>query len=252
LYSPEKIHLKTNVPDNFKQKARKDIADYYSHCTALDDMVGNLRTTLKEADIDKNTIILFLSDHGDLLGSHGYYYKQQPYDESIRIPVIFYVPEKFGGKPQKKDAMISIEDIMPTILGLCSVEIPEIVDGIDYSKYIKGGQNTGDTVALISCVQPFGQWARKNGGKEYRGLRSSRYTYVKDLDGPWLLFDNKSDPDQLNNLIGKANYSALTQSFDSLLMNKLKKYGDRFLPGLEYVKKMNYPPLDETETVPYH
>lgn len=251
LYSPEKMWTRPNVPAEIKEKVQYDLSGYYAHCTALDDMMGLLRQTLKETGIDNNTIILFLSDHGDLLGSHHYYKKQQPYDESIRIPMIWYVPEKLGGKQREVDAMIGVEDVMPTILGFCGVSIPRNVDGIDYSNYIRGGDNPGDTVALISCVQPFGQWDRKNGGKEYRGIRSPHYTYVRDLSGPWLFFDNENDPYQMNNLIGKKKYEGLAGSFDHLLSKKLAETEDEFLPGSFYLRKWNYPELDENETVPY-
>ncbi|MBN2775843.1 MAG: sulfatase [Prolixibacteraceae bacterium] len=251
LYSAEKIHLGPNVPDEMREKVQKDFAGYYAHCTALDDMVGQLRAALVQSGIYQNTIILFLSDHGDLLGSHGYYKKQQPYDESIRIPMIFYVPEALGGKPAIKKAMINVEDVMPTLLGFSSIEIPETVEGFDYSGYIKGGGNPGDTVTLITCVQPFGQWSRNKGGKEYRGLRSFRYTYVKNLNGPWLFFDNQADPFQMNNLIDNEQYAGLIKSFDQLLTKKLEEHNDEFLPGMEYVKKWNYPPLDTSETIPF-
>ena len=100
----------------------------------------------------------------------------------------------------------------------------------------------GDTVTLISCVQPFGEWNRKQGGREYRGLRSLRYTYVKDLNGPWLFFDNKKDPYQMDNLVGNKKYEDIINSFDNLLVKILKKNGDKFLPGLAYVKVWKYPP----------
>ena len=51
----------------------------------------------------------------------------------------------------------------------------------------------------MTCPAPFGQWSRKRGGREYRGVRTTRYTYCRDLNGPWLLYDNDSDPFQLNN-----------------------------------------------------
>ena len=250
LYDPAKIQLRPNVPGDMQEKVKNDISGYYAHCTALDDMVGLLRKTLQETGLDDNTIILFVSDHGDLLGSHGYYKKQQPYDESIRIPMIYYIPESQGGKARKLDALINAEDIMPTLLGLTSIEIPKTVEGIDYSSYLKGGENPGDTVTIISCPQPFGYWARKNGGKEYRGLRSVRYTYTRNLGGPWQLFDNKKDPYQLHNLIGEDGNDELINSFNNLLDQKLKETNDQFLPGKEYTKKWGYQ-LDENETVPY-
>ena len=252
MYSPEMIRLQPNVPDSAAEAAKENIAGYYAHCTALDDMVGQIRQTLEESGIAENTIIVFLSDHGDLLGSHSYYKKQQPYDESIRIPMIFYVPEKLGGKPGNRKAMINLEDVMPTILGLCSVKIPSTVEGTDYSDYIHGGKNPGDTVTLISCVQPFGQWSRSVGGREYRGLRSLHYTYVRDLKGPWLFFDDIADPFQMNNLVTDVHKKELVKQFDDLLTSKLISTGDKFLPGLEYVRLWKYPPLNADGTVSYH
>jgi len=93
--------------------------------------------------------------------------------------------------------------MMPTILGLCGVAIPNSVEGLDYSGYLQGGKNPSDGATLISCAAPFGQWPRAKGGREYRGIRTLRYTYVRDLNGPWLLFDNEKDPYQLNNLVAQ-------------------------------------------------
>lgn len=250
MYNPEKLYLRPNVPDNIQQQVRNDLAGYYAHCSALDEMAGLLRQALKTSGADDKTIILFISDHGDLLGSHGYYKKQQPYDESIRIPMLYYIPATLGGRAVKLDALINADDIMPTLLGLCDVDIPETVEGIDYSNYLRGGKNPGDTVTWISCIQPFGQWSRKMGGKEYRGLRSMQYTYTRDLNGPWQLFDNKTDPFQMHNLVSEIGYESLVNSFDSLLERKLKESKDQFLTGLEYAKKWNYK-LNENGTVPY-
>src|ERR1039458_3124888 len=63
-------------------------AGYYAHCTALDDCFGELRRTLQEAGLAENTLLVFSADHGDMLGSRGAYKKQQPYDESIRVPLL--------------------------------------------------------------------------------------------------------------------------------------------------------------------
>ncbi|MCK5702431.1 MAG: sulfatase, partial [Cyclobacteriaceae bacterium] len=250
MYEPEKLFIRPNVTDNIQQKVKNDLAGYYAHCSALDELVGNLRRTLKTSGTDDNTIILFVSDHGDLLGSHGYYKKQQPYDESIRIPMLYYIPAIMGGMSAKYDALINADDIMPTLLGLCDIPIPETVEGIDYSDYLRGGENPGDTLTWISCVQPFGQWSRNKGGKEYRGYRSKQYTYTRDMAGPWQLFDNDNDPYQMRNIVGDAGYKSLVNSFDSLLEQELIETKDQFLGGLEYAKIWNYE-LDENETVPY-
>ncbi len=157
MYDPQQLHLRPNVPSNLEDKVRHDLAGYYAHCTALDDMIGLLRETLVKTGLEDNTVLLFTSDHGDLLGSHGHYKKQQPFEESVRIPMLYYIPPAIGGKAFKAGALINSEDIMPTLLGLCGVGIPSTVEGRDFSQYLKGGEDPGDTVTWMACIQPFGQ-----------------------------------------------------------------------------------------------
>ena len=250
MYDPKKIRLRPNIPHYFREIARRDLAGYYAHCTALDDCVKDLWGTLRESGQEENTIIIFTSDHGDLIGSHGAYKKQQPYDESIRIPMLIHYPAKFGREGRRLKALINTEDIMPTLLGLSDVAIPKTVEGSDFSEFIEGGKNPNDGVALISCPAPFGQWARRWGGREFRGIRTVNHTYVEDLRGPWLMFDNEKDPFQLNNLLTNLGNEKLAEDLRKILRRKLKETNDEFLPGQSYVEKWGYP-LDKTVTVPY-
>ena len=260
LFDPDEIELRPNVPDALAEQARRDLAGYYAHAAALDEMVGQIRETLEETRLAENTIVLFTSDHGDLLGSHGAYKKQQPYDESIRVPMLIHDPTPDGARTGTYDALMNSEDIMPTLLGLADVRVPESVEGADLSPYLRGRtppQGRGrlseaDTAAVITCVQPFGQWRWARGGREYRGLRTTRYTYTRTLDGPWQLFDNEADPYQLDNKLGDAAYADVQAALDALLQARLDAHGDAFLPGPVYVERYDYPPLDSTGTVPYH
>ena len=250
LYAPEKLKLPPNVPTNLFAETRKMMAGYYAHCTALDDCLGELRATLEQAGLAKNTLLLFTADHGDLLGSHGGRNKQQPYEESIRIPLLLHWPAGLG-QPRQLDALINSEDLMPTILGLCGTAIPKSVEGLDYSGHLRGGANPSDGVTLISCAAPFGQWTRQRGGKEYRGIRTLRHTYVRDLAGPWLLFDDARDPYQLTNLVGRAESAKLQAELDATLKRKLAAAHDEFLPAADYIKKWGYQ-VDATGTAPYN
>jgi len=250
LYSPEKIRLRPNVPETTQQTVRERAAGYYAHCSALDECFGQLRETLQRTGLEENTLLIFTSDHGDLLGSHGGWNKQQPYDESIRVPFLVHWPIGLGRKFRRLDAPINSEDIMPTILGLCGLSIPKSVEGIDYSNYMRGGKNPSDNATLICCVSPFGQWTRKMGGREYRGIRTVRYTYVRDLNGPWLLFDNKEDPFQLHNLVGHSASRQLETKLDSSLTQKLARTHDQFLPSENYIKQWGYK-VDQNGTMPF-
>ncbi|MBN2136584.1 MAG: sulfatase [Sedimentisphaerales bacterium] len=248
MFDAEKLNVRPNVPENQRAAARKTLAGYYAHIAALDDCIGELAATLEKAGIAENTIFVFTSDHGDMLHSRGQMKKQRPYDESIRVPFLVRYPACV--KARRIDMPINSPDIMPTLLGLSGIEIPDTVEGTDFSNVVTGKTKPPDNAALISCQSPFGQWTRKNGGREYRGVRTKRYTYVRDLNGPWLFFDNEKDPYQMNNLCNKPQYSQLQNKLEVLLSRKLKETNDEFLPGPHYIEKWGYT-VDESGTVVY-
>lgn len=251
MYPPAALRLPPNVPPAMHGEARRIMSGYYAHCTALDACCGQLRQTLRETGLERNTLLVFTSDHGDLLGAHGGRNKQQPYDESVRVPLMLHWPAGFRGRqPRDLEATISTEDIMPTLLSLCGARIPATVEGLDFSQCIRGGKDPSGGAALISCIAPFGQWTRARGGREYRGIRTPRYTYVRDLNGPWLLFDNAKDPWQTNNLAGQPKAARLQRRLQAQLQSKLSAAQDVFDPADTYIRKWGYQ-VDATGTVPY-
>lgn len=249
-YPPKNIQLRDNVPPEAEEQARKDLSGYYAHCNALDDCIGDLMATLKETGLADNTIVVFTSDHGDMLLSHDLQRKQKPYEESARIPMLFRLPKGLGIQPARVGGTINSEDIMPTLLSLCDVPTPDTVEGLDFTPYLHGGEDPSGGAALIQCASPFGEYARTRGGREYRGIRSKHYTYVRDLDGPWLMFDNQKDPYQENNLVGQPEFSDLQAHLDKQLTDRLAAQNDQFLPGQEYIAKWGYT-VDKNGTVPY-
>jgi len=247
-YKPDALVLRPNVPAAAAAAARKDLAGYYAHCEALDDCLGALCRTLRECGIEDDTILVFTSDHGDMLGSQGEARKQRPYDESIRVPLLVRWPRL--GKDRSIAAPIGTPDLMPTLLGLCGLDIPKTVEGADFSGHIRGGSAPGDAAALIACYAPFGEWTRARGGREYRGIRTARHTYVRGLSGPWLFFDNEADPYQQKNLCGEPAHAALQKEMDELLQKKLRETRDEFQPADYYIAKRKYV-TDKNGTVPY-
>ena len=213
--------------------------------------MGDLLATLKETGIDQNTIVVFTSDHGDMLHSHGKIRKQKPWDESLRVPMLIRMDGKQFGKGRTVDPPMNSEDIMPTLLGLCKLNIPTTAEGLDFSGYLRGGSNPSDGSTVITCPSPFGEWQRSRGGKEYRGLRTSRYTYVRDLNGPWLLYDNETDPYQQKNLCNDPAATKLQSQLDAALIKKLTSQADQFLHGSKYIAKHGHEVDPKTGTVPY-
>lgn len=249
MYDPATLTLPPNVPAESEAEARRDLAGYYAHCTALDECVGTLRETLRETGLEDDTLFIFTSDHGDMLGSQGERRKQRPWDESIRVPFLVQCPRLFGRGGRTTDFPINTPDILPTLLTLCGVPVPDTVEGRDRSAYLHGAATPDDAAAVIACYSPFGEWTRKQGGREYRGLRTVRYTYVRTLEGPWLLYDNEADPYQLENLVNRPEHADLQARLDAQLGRMLDETNDAFLPGEDYIAQWGYE-VDESGTIP--
>jgi len=165
--------------------------------------------------------------------------------------MLFHWPREFGRAGRRLDAPLNSEDILPTLLGLCGIAAPSGVEGLDFAPHLRGGLDPSGGATLVTCVHPFGQWNRpQHGGREYRGVVTGRHTYVRDLKGPWLLFDNEKDPYQLENIAGVAEVSGIQRELDELLARKLRSSGDEFRSGAEYLAKWGYA-VDSTGTVPY-
>lgn len=237
---PSGIFIAPNVPESLRQKAAEELAGYYAHIAALDECLGEILKTLDECGLAENTIFVFTSDHGDMLYSHGQTKKQKPWEESVRVPFLIRYPAELGRAGKTIDMPINTPDIMPTLLGLSGLDVPKSVEGRDFSGVIRGTQPPDNDAALIMCPVPFHQWSYSRGGREYRGVRTRRYTYVRDLNGPWLLYDNQEDPYQLTNLCEDGKHAQIRQELENMLSRKLKETNDEFLPGPEYMAKWNY------------
>lgn len=254
LYADARLTLRDNVPREHHAQAQKDYLGYYAHMTALDDCVGDLMKTLAATGLAENTIVVYTSDHGDMLHSHGFMKKQQPWDESLRVPFLVRWPGGIGRKKRETAARIDTPDIMPTLLGLCGEgkRIPDAVEGRDLSGVVRGTERPDmDYAPIMTCPAPFGQWSRDRGGREYRGVRTERWTYCHDLNGPWLLYDNEADPFQKQNLIGNPAHSKKQRELNDLLIARLKETQDEFLPGDEYIRRSGYHVDPKTGTVDY-
>ena len=238
MYDPAQIELSENVPPELAGRAREELAGYYAHCSALDAAFGRLMETLATTGLDKNTIVIFTSDHGDMLGSQGQFRKQRPWAESIRVPFLIRHPQVPGAR--RDDTPIDSPDLMPTILSLCGVPILDSVDGIDFSKTVLDGSPSAIKDAFLSLYTPFHEWRYDNGGREYRGLYNERYTYVRTLKGPWLLYDNQADPLQLRNLIEDPEHADVVRERDEALTRRLDVVGDDFASGPEIVRREGY------------
>ena len=236
-YRDREIELRPNVPPEHRDKGREDLRGYYAHIAALDDCLAIVRDAISGAGIEEDTILVFTADHGDMRDCQGVETKLFPWDESIRVPFLLRWPGLHGEDGGKLALPLDAPDIMPTLLGFCGLSVPESVEGRDWSPFFRNEERAdGSEAALLTMPAEFTELNR-NGMRAYRGLRTVRYTYVRNLDGSWLLYDNAEDPYQMNNLIGGPEYAELQEQLESQLQGRLDDVGDAFLDGRTYLER---------------
>jgi arylsulfatase A-like enzyme len=247
-YDAMPFPLRPNVPSGSASAARTNIAGYYAHCEALDTYFGQIMDTLTATGLAANTVVVFTSDHGDMLYSQGQVKKQKPWDESIRIPMLIRCP---GNTPKTIDAPMGTPDIMPTVLGLTNIPVPFTCEGLDLSGEVLGTvPPPEDRAALITCPSPFGEWPVSQGW-EYRGIRTKRYTYVRGfVTASRLLYDNQTDPYQMTNLYNNPAYADIQADLEMRLIKLLCQTGDKFQTRPQLIARTGYR-VDSTGTIPY-
>lgn len=230
LYPADEILLRPNA----EGADRAAIAGYYAHVTALDRNVGRLMATLNRLGLENDTIVVFSSDHGDMLWSHGRRNKQQPYEESIHIPLIVRWP---GHLPAGKveDVLIGVSDHTPTLLGLAGVTAPAEMNGRDLSGRLLGRKVVAPASVFLNEHASFDQaqiW------QPWRGVRTQRYTYARWLQGGTLLFDNEADPYQTRNLALEPGHEMVLTELETELQGWLARLGDKFMSGEAHLAEL--------------
>jgi len=149
LFYDQHLPYTEKLPDGFD--LRHLTALYYGSIAWADDQLGQLMRRLAAAGLDENTIVIFTSDHGDNLGSHQLFNKDQLYEESIRVPMIYRSP---GLTSRKIDTQVaSLVDVMPTALSLAGLDIPNSVQGTNLSRVLAGDEkSTGENAAFIETT----------------------------------------------------------------------------------------------------
>ena len=167
---------------------------------AADRMVNDVVAALKRTGRLSNTMVVFMSDNGNLHLEHRWHYKIVPYEESIKVPfIVRYDPMVRGSELQGtvSEAIVSNVDLAPTLAGLAGATLEGPVDGVDFTRILRGGRPTRKEVLLESVE--FSN-AKHADVPSYCGLRSARRMYVRYATGEEEFYDLRKDPYQLENV----------------------------------------------------
>ena len=192
---------------------RGDLAVYYAVISHMDEQVGRMLQALESTGQAKNTVVIFTSDQGLAIGSHGLRGKQNMYDHTVGTPLIFRGPGIPKGK--RTDAQCYLRDLYPTVCELAGIAIPTTVQGRSLAGVLRGQRQS-----VYPCV--FGHFARSQ-----RMIRTHRWKLIHypQID-KYQLFDLAHDPYELKNLADDASLAEQRDRLCKGLREWQKEVGD--------------------------
>lgn len=199
--------------------AERALPDYYGMIEEIDEEFGRIMETLEKAGAAEDTIVVYTSDHGDMIGCQGYGAKRWPYEESARIPLLIRYPRAIKPGQVIKDP-IGAPDFYPTLAGLAGLQAPAGLDGRDFSGVITRGAQPPRDHVYLEMAYAYVPWPG------WRALRTRQYAYARTHQGPWFLYDVEKDPFQMKNLVADPACKALVEEFDARLAAVMKETGD--------------------------
>ncbi|MCB9155957.1 MAG: sulfatase-like hydrolase/transferase [Caldilineaceae bacterium] len=182
------------IDHNEMMRAR---AAYFACVSHLDEIIGDLLLRLEHAGLLENTIIVYTTDHGEMAGEHGVWWKNGWYEACTHIPMLISTPAQRRGQQAARsvDTPVALIDLFPTFCGAAGVKPPAGLDGADLSPVILGDERAPDRPIFIDNLIP--RWGE---GTEFRAIRWRDYKYVAFRQAPPLLFNLANDPDEQVNL----------------------------------------------------
>ena len=181
---------------------------YFANISYLDDKIGEVMEALETTRLVENTIILFCSDHGDMLGERGLWFKMNFYEGSARVPLMIAAPQM---KPGKVTDPVSNVDILPTLADLAGVDMSEIMPWTDGESIIPLAPETGEAKPRANPVLI--EYAAEASYAPMVCIRQGNYKFNHcELDPPQL-FNLSSDPHELNNLAADPAHKAMVEAY---------------------------------------
>jgi arylsulfatase A-like enzyme len=230
---PQTVWWPPNAPGN-DPAADEELRCYLAMIQNADDNLGRLLDYLDWSGLAEDTIVVFTSDHGEMLGSHGRIQKMVPYAEAVNIPLIMRWPRRIA-PGIRVDALQTPMDHLPTLCGLAGLPIPGEVDGADLSGIVTGrDRDTRDGVLMAQYSSGELWFQTGTSWPEWRAVRTKQHTYIRWLAGTEELYDNSADPYQMVNLVESDAAPEALARLRSRLADLLAAAHDDFRPGTGY------------------
>jgi arylsulfatase A-like enzyme len=238
LYSPNEVHIPPSMPldEDWRTDARQFLAHYYGMVSAIDHNLGRVLDWLDLNNLGKDTLVIFLSDHGEMAGEHGLYAKKTYYRSAMQVPLLIRYPARFASGQVVSSLVDPSVDTMPTLLELLGIPIPAAVQGKSYLSLLEGSDQSIRELIYYEIL-------REMEGEERfpvpeRGIRTLEWLYIRTQAAPKALFDLSKDPFELVNLIGVPAYQTISADLETLFQTQMSVLED------DWSKEAPFPPED--------
>jgi len=260
-YGLDQVKLPANHHDELKGKPRRQrsnhrcyqlgkwtdeqfrdyIRRYYGYCAYIDQQVGHILDALDDTGHAADTIVVYTSDHGDMVAAHGFIWKlgHCGYDELLRVPFVLRYPRHVKGG-QATRALAAGVDILPTLLELAGIPAPDGVQGRSFRPVLQGKAKAFRDYVVCNSI---GSSLTVVGG---------RWKYVlnwspRDLDE---LYDTQADPGEMSNLAADPRHAARLATMQGLVATWLQETKHPYAPVIEKAMRTAPPtPIDVRPTV---
>jgi choline-sulfatase len=198
-----------------KDRVRSARHAYFSEISYVDDKVGELVAALEKTGLKDDTIIVVTSDHGEMLGERGMWYKMSYFEWASRVPMIIYAPGYFSSRRVKQP--VSLVDLLPTLTEMTSgssvPQYADVIDGKSLLPLLKGQDE--DSLAAV-----YGEILCEGAISPIMMIRRDRYKYIYCDADPEQLYNLENDPDETNNLARNPEYETLRNDFYAEVISK--------------------------------
>ncbi|MFT4189267.1 MAG: choline-sulfatase [Aeromicrobium sp.] len=195
------------VPD--VEETRRARRAYYASVSYVDENVGRILDRLDALGLREDTVVIVTSDHGDLLGERGLWYKMSPFEQSSRVPLIVHAPERFAAR--RVDAPVSLIDLLPTLADLAGADAPE-TSGRSLTEMLVGENTEPEDVVI--------EYLAEGVTAPHLTVVRGPYKFVRCPGDPDQLFDVAADPDELADLADDPAYREVADGLRAVLAER--------------------------------
>jgi arylsulfatase A-like enzyme len=213
---------------------RRSRQGYYGSVSFVDEQIGRILEALDKRHLMDETLIVFLSDHGDMLGDQNLWRKTYAYEQSAHIPMLMRVPSGMGGSP-RGDVIsnpVELRDVLPTFMEAAGATIPDHLDGRSLLPLVRGksaGWRPYIDLEHNICYSPRNHW---------NGLTDGHWKYIfHAMDGEEQLFHLETDPHELIDLAGVGQHADELRRWRERLVAHLSERGHAFVKGGKLVPR---------------